>query len=352
LVICVDENQWHLVERVALETAGEPVHGALLTLITELGTRLALEGRSLTNDALEETPDLFELIDGIDSTLVDLAAVEIGEEALIAAAMRVAEQTFAAQRANPNTKALLRNVFELRARRISGLGNSNRLGWIRSSGARPRLIDTVESNLLAANVSWGTITDPVDQNVSAALFNWAWIQPEFQMDVRTAFRFEPEVDALPAGRQIYAIVKAWLGGHRFVEIAASVGIEVDILLGIYTSVIAYSLQTLVEQAVALLEKLLAERGIELSQAVLAFPEHLRFGAPTVAARTLCASGVRHRWASLSLGQSATNNKVDGGDRLAVLNFARASLRDYPDSWRTKLGELIFDNTVADLGSGV
>lgn len=352
LVICVDENQWHLVERVALETAGEPVYGALLTLVTELGMRLALERRELTNDALEKTPDLFELVDGIDSTLVDLAAVEIGEEALIVAAMRVMDQTFAAQRANPYTKALLRNVFELRARRISGFGNSNRLGWLRSSGARPRLVDTVESNLLAANVSWGTITDPVDLSVSAALFNWAWIQPEFQMDFRTAFRLEPDVDALPAGRQLYAIVKDWLGGRRFVEIAATAGIEVDILLGIYTSAIAYSLQTLVEQAVALLEKLLAERGIEVSQAVLAFPEHLRFGVPTAAARTLSASGVRHRQASVSLGQIATNNQVDGSDRLAVLNFARASLRDYPDSWRANLGELIFDNTVADIGSGV
>lgn len=352
LVICVDENQWHLVEQVALEAAGEPVHGALLTLVTELGIRLALERRALTNDALEKTPDLFGLVDGIDSTLLDLAAVEVGEEALIAAAMRVVDETFAVQRANPSTKALLRNVFELRARRIAGFGNSNRLGWIRSSGARPRLIDSVESNLLAANVSWGTITDPVDQNVAAALFNWAWIQPEFQMDVRTAFRLEPEVDALPEGRQLYAIVKAWLGGHRFVEIAASAGIEVDILLGIYTSAIAYSLQTLVEQAVALLENLLAERGIEVSQAVRAFPEHLRFGVPTAAARTLSASGVRHRRASISLGQIATNNQVDGSDRLAVLNFARASLREYPDSWRANLGELIFDNTVADIRNGV
>ena len=99
LVICVDENQWHLVEGVALEKAGEPVHGALLTLVTELGTRLALENRALTNSALEQTPDLFELVDGIDATLVDLAAMEIGEEALIAAAMLVVDQTFAAQRA-------------------------------------------------------------------------------------------------------------------------------------------------------------------------------------------------------------------------------------------------------------
>jgi helicase len=352
LVICVDENQWHLVEGVDLERAGEPVHGALLTLVRELGTRLALERRALTNEALEQTPDLFELVDGIDSTLVDLAAVEIGEEALVAAAMVVVDQTFAAQRANPYTKALLRNVFQLRARRLSGFVNLNRLGWIRSSGARPRFIDAVESNLLATTVSWGTITDPVDLGVAAALFNWAWIQPEFQMNVRAAFRLEPGVDALPAGRQLYAIVKDWLGGRRFVEIAASADIEVDVLLGIYTSTIAHSLQTLVEQAVALLEKLLAERGTELSQAVLAFPEHLRFGVPTAAARTLSASGVRHRRASISLGQAATDNRVDGGDRSAVLNFARASLRGYPDSWRRHLGELIFDNTAADLGGEV
>jgi helicase len=352
LVICVDEDQWHLVERVALETAGEPVHGALLTLVTELGNRLALEGRVLTNDGLEKTPDLFELIDGIDSTLIDLAAVEIGEEALMNAAMRVVDQTFAVQRANPNTKALLHNVFELRARRIAGFGSSNRLGWIRSSGARPRLIDTVESSLLAANVKWGAITEPVDLNVAAALFNWAWSQQEFQMNVRTAFRLEPYDDAMPAGQQLYEIVKAWLGGRRFVEIASTFNIDVDKLLGIYTSTIAYSLQTLVEQAVALLEKLLEERGIELSQAVLAFPEHLRFGVPNAAARILSASGVRHRWASLALGQSATINQVDVGAPLTVLDFARASLRDHPDSWRAYLGNLIFDNTVADLGGAV
>jgi len=352
LVICVDEDQWNLVEQVALEKAGEPVYGALLTLVTELRMRLALERRVLTNVALEKSPDLFELVDSIDSTLIDLAVVEIGEEALIAAAMRVADQTFAAQSADPYTKVVLRNVFELRARRISSLGNSNRLDWIRSCGARPRLLNTVEYNLLAAGVSWGAITEPVDPNVVVALFNWAWVQPEFQLAVRAAFRLGPNADALPAGRQLYEIVKAWLEGHRFVEIAASAHMDVDMLLGLYTSTIAYSLQTLVEQAVALLEKLLAERGIELSQAVLAFPEHLRFGVPTAAARALSASGVRHRWAAISIGKSATNNQVDGGDPLAVLNFARASLRGYPDSWRSHLGELIFDNTVADLGGGI
>ena len=208
----------------------------------------------------------------------------------------------------------------------------------------------MESNLLTTNVSWATITDPLDLNVVAALFNWAWRQPEFQEDVRDAFRLAPGVDALPSGRQLYAIVQAWLQGKRFVEVAASTAIETNVLLGIYTAAIAYSLQTLVEQGVALLEKLLEARGVELSPAVLAFPEHLRYGVPTAAARILSSSGVRHRWAAVSLGQAAAVNQVDGGDRSAVLNFARASLRVHSDSWRTHLGKLIFDNTVIDLGA--
>lgn len=37
------------------------------------------------------------------------------------------------------------------------------------------------------------------------------------------------------------------------------------------------------------------------------------------------------------------------ERLDALADARASLREFSDSWRTHLGDLIFDNTVTDLG---
>ena len=352
MVICVNEGQWPLVRRVALEAPGESVRGALLSLVERLESLLALSAQPLTNPDLEITPELFELVDGIDSTLIDLAAEEIGEEALVAAAMQLVDQTFAAQRAQPSTKTVLRSVFQLRARRIAALGNSGRLAWIRSAGARPRLVDNVEANLLPQALAWTSISNPVDAGVVSVLFNWAWDQPEFHRDVLAAYRPEPNVDVATLRAPLHAVVLAWLKGQRFATIATSTGNDIDDLLGIHTSLIAFSLQTLVEQGVALLEKLFEERGATLAPAVVMFPEHLRYGVTTVAARTLSASGLRHRSAAVALGEAATNNGVASDDRAVILKFAQSSLQTFPDSWRSNLGELVFNNTLADLKGAV
>jgi hypothetical protein len=198
-------------------------------------------------------------------------------------------------------------------------------------------------------LEWTSISDPVDANVVSALFNWAWEQPEFQAEVQTAYRPDPNVDIMTFREPLYAVVKAWLKGQRFLNIAASTGNEIDTLLGIHTSLITFSLQTLVEQSVALLQKLLEERGIELSAAVLAFPEHLRFGVTTPAARTLRNSGLRHRWAAVALGDALATIGVDGDDRSVTLAQARSSLQNYPEHWRKHLGQLVFENTLTDLG---
>jgi hypothetical protein len=98
----------------------------------------------LTNKNLEDTPALHPLIDGIDSTLIDLASEEITEERLVQLAVELADQTFAAQNANPLSQAVLRTVFQLRATRVANTQTAGRLGWIRETGARMRMIETVE----------------------------------------------------------------------------------------------------------------------------------------------------------------------------------------------------------------
>lgn len=348
LVICANKGQWPLVMDVALQAPGEPVHGALLLLINRLRELLARSGQPLTNPDLEETPELYALVDGIDSTLIDLAAEEVGEAALVAAAIQLADRTFAAQRADESTKSVLRRVFELRARRIAGLRSSGRLDWIRSTGSRPRLLDTVEVGLLERIAGWDAVADPIDANVVTAFLEWAWTQAEFQDDVRTAYRLAPEDSTESVKQPLYAIVRTWLSGQCFADIAAATKTEIDPLLGVHTSVVAYSLQTLVEQGVTLLEKLLEEKGVALSVAVTAFPEHLRFGAPTAAARTLSASGLRHRRAAVELGKALTRDGINGDDKSATFAKAREALQVLPAEWRTHLGSLVFENTVADL----
>ena len=91
-----------------MQEPGERVAGALLGLMGRLKSALSQQSITLTNGILEETTPLHTLIDGIDATLIDLAAEELGEEELVRIASELSEETFAARQAESDTRELMR----------------------------------------------------------------------------------------------------------------------------------------------------------------------------------------------------------------------------------------------------
>lgn len=181
LVICVNPRQWPLVEQVARQEAMEPVQGALRALIERVRTALALQSLTLTNEMLEETAALHSLVDGVDATLMELASEELGEEAFAQLAREIATHTFAWQQVDEDAKALLRDVFELRARRIAAIQARGRLGWLRETGASARMLQSVEQDLFPRRDAWDDVADPIDPAIVDALLEWAWTQPNFRL---------------------------------------------------------------------------------------------------------------------------------------------------------------------------
>lgn len=348
LVICANESQWPQVERVARQTPGEPVTGALRRLLDNLRVSLARQGVTLTNQVLEASPWLHALIDGVDATLIDLAAEEIGEDELVRLAVQVADQTFAATQVDPASKQLMQNVFDLRARRIVAIRTAGRLGWIKETGTRARILDAVETQLLPKRATWDDITDPVDPVLTGVVLEWAWAQRELQESVCAAYRLDDATHVDTVRQAFFDTVRAWLSGARFKDIALRTSTEMDDLLGIHTSVVSYVLQTLVEQGIALLAKLLEVQGRSLSPAVLQFSEHLRFGVPSAPARVLAAGGVRHRCAAVELGGALAGQGLGAEDRMALFAAARRSILAYRDAWVSRLGALVVENTLWDL----
>jgi superfamily II DNA/RNA helicase len=349
LVICANEGQWPQVEAVARQSPGEPVRGALRSLVERLKQALAGQTEPLTNSDLEGTPVLHPLVDGIDATLMDLAAEEIGEDALVAEAVRLADQTFASQQADAASKQLLQRVFELRARRVVGIRVAGRLEWIRETGARPRVLDSVETGLLAQRATWDDVTDPLDPGFVGTMLEWAWSQADVQEALRDAHRVEDNADTSALRQPFFDTVNAWLKGARFRDIAPVSKLDLDELLGVHGRVVSYVLQTVIEQGVALLAKLLEGQGRVLAPAVIAFPEHLRFGVPTAAARVLASGGIRHRSAAVELGNALRNN---GDDRMTLFIAARRGLRAHAAAWGQRLGTLVFENTLWDLSAAI
>src|ERR1700741_4976047 len=114
------------------------------------------------------------------------------------------------------------------------------------------------------------------------------------------------------------------------------------MLGVYSGVITFVLQTIVEQAIALLSKLLESQERDLAPAIASFPSNLRFGVPTVAAHALAAGSVRHRTAAVALG-TQPELQVLAADRQGLFYQAHALLRSDMDGWRNRLGHLVMEN---------
>lgn len=350
LVICVNEQQWPEVEQVARQTPGEPLRGSLRSLIENLRFTLATQNVTLTNAILENEPDLHTLVDGVDATLIDLAAEEIGEDVLVAEAIRLAGETFASRQADLVSRQLLQHVFELRAHRVVAVRAAGRLGWIRETGARTRLLEAVETGLLPRRPTWDDLEDPLDAGFVNSVLAWAWTQGDVQQAVRNAYRLDDGADTGAVRQSFIDAIDAWLSGARFHAIATRSGLPLDDLLGVHGRVISFVLQTVVEQGVALLGKLLESQDLTLAPAVCRFPDYLRFGVPTAPAHVLAAGGVRHRSAAVELGTALINAGVSADDRDATFAAARNSLRAYREQWVSLLGELVVGNTLDDLDS--
>lgn len=347
LVICANPEQWNLVRPVAEQAAGEPVYGALSELIGRLKSHLAVHKFEMTNDWLERSPSLGSLIDGVDSTLIDLVTEEIGLERLIEIATNLANETFAAKRMDAASKAILENLFKLRAEKVITVRETGRLGWIRETGAKLRMIDAVEKALLPALENWEAIENPIDMNLITAVLTWAWGQATLIAKVRQAFRLKDEVKTDTVRDAMFEMVRMWLTGASFAQMSERLNLEVDDLVGIYTQVISFELQTIVEQGIALLKKLLEGQGREMSFAVEQFPEHLRFGVPTVAARVL-AEGLRHRRAAIEIGAHEIMERIAAPDKEQVFAAAQEILGAEQPAYEAKLGRLMLEYTTREV----
>lgn len=343
LVVCANPDDWAVVSPVAEGQPGEPVAGALITLVQRLeGARQQLQ---LTNRVLEASPVLFSLVDGVDAALIELIRDELGAEQFVSIAETLAAETFAAARATEQERQMLFSVFELRAQRLVEMRASGRLSLAQETSARPRLVDAVLDGLLPRYTDWESIESPLDPNLVRLVVDWALDQPGFTREAETVYR---RTDVTDLAASLSELLLAWLEGLPFTALAARAGVSIDVLLRIHAKLVLFDLVTLVEQAVAILQQHLTSEGVTLAPAVTSFPDFLRFGVSTAAARELMAKGVRHRAAAVKLGAHSAMSSP--GNLLSLSTpwtIARDLLAD-TDTWLPRLGDLVYQRTVADV----
>lgn len=346
LVVCANEGDWEVVRRVALQEEGESVNGALRNLVEALRDALAIKPVALSNEMLESDAAYFSLIDGIDATLIDLVADEIGDDQLLQIAQRIADETFASSTGDVDSKQLLRTVFGLRATRVSAWRRAGRTAWSKETGARLRMVDTVERNLMPRRLTWETAIAPIDFEVVDVLLDWAWGQPEMIADVSSSIW--SSLDANEAKARFRQLLKGWLLGERYVSMAAASSMSMNDLLNVHSKLLLYSFQSIVEQGIALLSRLVEGAGGTMSSAILDFPEYLRFGVPTAEAYSVASWGIRHRFAAVQLGGYLNAQEFGGISEVAKRDTLIHALEQSPEEWKTRLGQHVYTHTLTEL----
>lgn len=348
LVICANADDWPAVARVALEQPGENMIGALRSLVDEVQRQLVIQREILTNEDLEGNEAFHSLIDGIDSTLIDLASEEISEEALVQLAVDLAEQTLAAQNAPAASAEVLRTIFRLRAGRVTAIRAAGRIPWIKETGAKMRLLATVENDLEPTFTRWEALDDPIDQEFVETMLNWAWRHGDLDATIRRVYRLEDNANIDGVQTSFFTAVRRWLAGDTYADIAAASGQQIDDVLAIQTTAISFGLQTVIEQALSLLAKLIESRLGQLSPSATVFSELLRFGVPNQTACALSSSGIRHRRASILLAEAPGISGQYALGRVVLFALANQALRNDEAGWRNRLGSLVYANTLIDV----
>ena len=344
LVICANANQWHLVRAAAAQEPGERVTGALLGLMQRLRSALQQQNHPLSNDLMEGVPELYSLIDGIDATLIDLAVDEIGDEEVRRIAVGLASETFASRQARDDEIRFMEAVFENRASRVTSVRGLGRLSWVKETGARLRLLASVEADLLPIAEDWSVIDSPFAEELIGGVLDWATALPDVNEAISKAYR-DDEVGT----EQVRQLLVWWLQGLPHSQVATRAELAVDRWLGIHTSLFSYTLQMAIEQGIVLLKRLVEAEGGMVSSSVVAWPEHVRFGVPNAPATLLLAGGIRHRRGAVALAEAPEIRNFTYDDAEEVTRIARDLVLDR-ERWVPELGSLVWRHTAQDLGA--
>jgi hypothetical protein len=80
---------------------------------------------------------------------------------------------------------------------------------------------------------------PGDEGFVNVILGWAWAHGYLLDDIRKVYQLGAQDDLGAAQNSFFAIVRRWLAGDTYAEIATAAGIDVDDVLAIYTGAISY-----------------------------------------------------------------------------------------------------------------
>jgi superfamily II DNA/RNA helicase len=312
-IVFANEGERDVVIAVIRDQGLEPARGRLFRLIEAIEQHFRRHNVQLTNEVLErQQPWFLELLDDIDQSIINLVPEETSNEQIAAFIDEVLERTLAAhQSQNAEIKRTLTTVFRLRAQRLQQ--NIPRESWpvLKKSGASPRLWKSIEENQLLEIPLWQTLHDPLDP---------AWMD-QFLGSILELIGQDAE-----SAERLKRVVKGWLSGLTYAEIAEDIQQDVDSVLAIMCDEVGFQLQDVAARVCQLALAKFSDD--QISEVAQAWPSFLQFGLGNLQQLDLCERGATDRLGVWGIQRFLDTKDIQlrGRDLLRYLRQEAAAVR--------------------------
>ena len=305
LVIACNSADFSNLNLLIQDKDGHEAKGQLYAITRLIHRFIQRRQLTITAEILDYQNEEFQqLLDSIDTALLDLLAEEISSDDLEANVRKLVESTFSYFQADPSERETLLQLFKLRSEKLRPVIVAGDFPRLKKSGASIRLYNDIVNTIdLNADI-WNHTILPTGANwLDYVLNDGIFRLLKFELDL-AAFNLTNRVDL--SANDIRKSIEMWLSGNWYKEIAAELEIDMHVCLRLINGFVSYNVESIAASIVRIRE--VQNPTHSLDPIFLNWPAMLQHGIDSPLKLDLVQMGLNDRLAVLGL--SDVLNSVD------------------------------------------
>lgn len=300
LVIIPHSDDFDRIKDLIDERNIEPVKGQLYNIVKVITDYLRREKLKISADILDSLSEEFqELLDNVDTSLIDLLAEEINPNQLDEMVNILVKETLSYFQANNAEKQTLNSIFSVRVDKIRPIIENGNFRLLKNSGTNVRLFEEITNHFNFEDAVWLSEIDPLDSKwLKYILDNGIFKLSKFSTCLA---KFNEENNININEGDVRKAITLWMRGKWYPKICKELGLEMHQTLRLINSFLNFNIQSIISSVIRLKE-LMSDEKYTLPESLANWPSYLQHGIKRQQELDLIEMGLIDRVAVLEVSR--------------------------------------------------
>jgi helicase len=342
MVIIPHSEDFNRIRDLIEEKNVEPVKGQLyniVKIITDYLRRRQLQISPEILDSLSE--QLQELLDNVDTSLIDLLAEEVNPDELDGIVSELVKETLSYFQANDAEKETLSIIFGFRTNKIRPIIESGDFRLLKNSGTNIRLYEEIVGHFDFDDEIWLSDFKPLDKKwLKYILDDGVYKLPRFTANLET---FNEENKCELKSEDIKKAIILWMSRSWYPEICDKLDLKMHQVLRLINSFVNFNIQLVVTGVIRLKE--LNSTNYALPLTIANWPAYLQHGVDTQLQLDLIEMGLVDRVAVIEVAEYLNEIGYEHIDYKVLKGFLLTSGTEIVESVKPKLPVISYNKLI-------